>query len=57
MKHPEEFLYHGAGVQELTLSDVNNCMKEMTGLLSQHLLKVCFRTKTMKIFFNILVEI
>lgn len=57
MKHPEEFLYHGAGVQELTLPDVNNCMKEMTGLLSQHLLKLCFRTKTMKIFFNILVEI
>lgn len=56
MKCPEEFLYHGAGGAG-TLPGVNNCMKEMTGLLSQLLLKVYFRSKPMKIFFNILAEV
>lgn len=56
MKQLEQSLHHRAGVQELTLPDVNNYVKEMTGLPSQFSLKAYFRIKTMKIFFHILAD-
>lgn len=56
MKQLEQSLHHRAGVQELTLPDGNDYVKEMTGLPSQFSLKAYFRIKTMKIFFHILAD-